>query len=224
MSTNPDSRRGLLLVDDHAIVREGLKRVLASLSGEWVVYEVETAFKALDCLRLHPVHLAVVDLSLPGMSGLDLIQRIRDNYPAVKVLVLSSYAEEQYALRAFKAGASGYVTKDTAAAELVVAVRKVAGGGTFISASMAESVVQQLSGRLARPVQSKLSDRELEVLRLFVAGKKPADIAAALRLSVKTVSTHKSRIMEKLELPSMAALIRFGIEHNLDLGPARRSP
>jgi DNA-binding NarL/FixJ family response regulator len=133
-ATEAESRRGLLLVDDHAIVREGLKRVLEPLAEEWIVTEVGAAFQALDCLRLQQIHLAIVDLSLPGMTGLELIQRIRAGYPAVKVLVLSSHAEEQYALRAFKVGANGYVTKDSAAAELVAAVRKVSGGGTFVSA------------------------------------------------------------------------------------------
>lgn len=215
MSGRTVGRQGLLLVDDHAIVREGLKRVLEPLAEEWTVTEASTAFQALDSLRQMPVHLAIVDLSLPGMGGLDLIQRIRAEYPTVKVLVLSSHAEEQYALRAFKAGASGYVTKDTAAAELVAAVRKVAAGGTYVSVSMAERVLQQFSGRAAAPAHGKLSDRELEVLRLIVAGKRPADIADTLHLSVKTVSTHKSRILEKLGLQSTAALIRYGMEQNL---------
>jgi DNA-binding NarL/FixJ family response regulator len=132
------------------------------------------------------------------------------------VLVLSMHAEEQYALRSFKAGANGYVTKDSAAAELVVAVRKVLDGGAYVTASLAERVVQQLNGATQAPRHAQLSDRELEVLRRIVAGQRLTDIAEDLHLSIKTVSTHKSRIQEKLQLPSMAALIRYGLEHHID--------
>jgi DNA-binding NarL/FixJ family response regulator len=134
----------------------------------------------------------------------------------VAVLVLSMHAEEQYALRAFRAGANGYVTKDSASAELVAAVRKVAAGGAYVSASLAERVVQQLSGMQRAPQHARLTDRELEVLQRIVAGQRPTEIAAALHLSVKTVSTHKSRILDKLQLSSTAALIRYGLEHGLE--------
>jgi DNA-binding NarL/FixJ family response regulator len=214
-------RYDLLLVDDHAIVREGLKRVLEPTAGEWRVTEAATATQALDCLHSQRIDVAIVDLSMPGMSGFELIQRIRDGFPAVKVLVLSSHAEEQYALRALKAGANGYVTKDTAAAELVVAVRKVAAGETFVSASMAERVVQQVSGQTSVPVLGKLSDREREILRLIVSGQRPTDIANTLNLSVKTVSTHKSRIQEKLNLPSTAALVHYGLQQGLEESPPK---
>lgn len=209
-------RLGLLLVDDHTIVREGLKRVLEPIADEWEITEAGTGFQALECLRRRRFGMAIVDLSMPGMSGLELIRRIKAECPTVVVLVLSMHAEEQYALRAFKAGASGYVTKDSAAAELVAAVRKVAGGGTYVTSSLAERVVQQLSGAARAPRHAELSDRELEVLQRIVAGQRLTDIAQALHLSVKTVSTHKSRIQEKLQLPTMAALIRYGFEHQLD--------
>ena len=123
------------------------------------------------------------------------------------------HAEEQYALRAFRAGANGYVTKDTASAELLAAVRKVAAGGAYVTASLAERVVQQLNGAASAPRHAQLSDRELEVLQRIVAGQRPTEIAAALHLSVKTVSTHKRRIQDKLQLPNTAALIRYGLEH-----------
>jgi DNA-binding NarL/FixJ family response regulator len=214
------ARQRLLLVDDHMVVREGLKRVLEPLTDEWTIAEVATGFQALESLRRERFHLAVVDLSMPGMSGLDLIHRIKSELPNVAVLVLSMHAEEQYALRAFKAGASGYVTKDSASSELVAAVRKVAGGGAYVTASLAERVVQQLNGVAQAPGHAHLSDRELEVLRRIVAGQRLTDIAEDLHLSVKTVSTHKSRIQEKLQLPSMAALIRYGLEHRLGDGEA----
>jgi two-component system invasion response regulator UvrY len=214
----------LLLVDDHNIVREGLKRILEPYSSQWVMSEASSGFEALDHLRSQACDLAIVDLSMPGMSGLDLIQRIKLHTPSVLVLVLSMHGEEQYALRAFKAGANGYLTKDSAATELVGAVRKVMDGGTYVSAQLAERVVQQLSGAAKAPSHAELSDRELEVLRRFVAGQRPVDIAKALHLSIKTVSTHKSRIQEKLRLPSMAALIRYGLEHQIDLGDLPTPP
>lgn len=214
----PDVPRplGLLMVDDHAIVREGLKRVLDPLANNWVITEASTGFEALDCLKRQHFDLAIVDLSMPGMGGLELIRRIKADHPTVAVLVLSMHAEEQYALRAFKAGADGYVTKDSAAADLVNAVRKVASGGAFVTASLAERVVQQLNGVMEVPRHAELSDRELEVLQRIVAGERMTDIATALNLSIKTVSTHKSRIQEKLQLPNVAALIRYGLEHRLD--------
>jgi DNA-binding NarL/FixJ family response regulator len=206
----------LLIVDDHAIVREGLKRVLESTAAGWQVAEAEGGFQALDLLRHQNFDLAIVDLSMPDMSGLELLHRVRAAYPNLKVLILSMHAEEQYAVRAFRAGANGYVTKDSAASELAAAVRKVAGGGAYVSSVLAESLVLHLNGALDTPAHAHLSDRELDVLRRLVAGQRPTDIARALHLSVKTVSTHKSRIQAKLGLPTTAALIRYGVEQGLD--------
>ncbi len=211
------SRHGLLLVDDHTIVREGLRRILEPLASEWQITEAGSGFQALEVLRQQPIRMAIVDLSMPGMSGLELIRRVKAEYPGVKLLVLSMHAEEQYALRAFRAGANGYVTKDSASAELVAALRKVASGGAYVTASLAERVVQQLSGAVHAAPHEQLSDRELEVLQRIVAGHSPARIADALHLSVKTVSTHKSRILTKLQLPNTAALIRYGLEHRMEL-------
>ena len=205
-----------MLVDDHTIVREGLRRILEAVADEWQIIEAGSGFQALECLRRQHFGMAIVDLSMPGMSGLELIKRIKSEYPQVTVLVLSMHAEEQYALRAFRAGANGYVTKDTASAELLSAVRKVAAGGAYVTASLAERVVQQLNGAASAPRHAQLSDRELEVLQRIVAGQRPTEIAAGLHLSVKTVSTHKRRIQDKLQLPNTAALIRYGLEHRLD--------
>jgi two-component system invasion response regulator UvrY len=213
-----DTPLGLLLVDDHTIVREGIKRILEPIATEWAITEAGTGFQALECLRRQRFDLAIVDLSMPGMTGLELIHRIKAEFASVAVLVLSMHAEEQYALRAFKAGANGYLTKDSAAAELVAAVRKVAAGGAYVSASLAERVVRQLSGVARVPRHAELSDRELDVLQRIVAGQRLTEIAEALHLSVKTVSTHKSRIQDKLQLPSTAALIRYGLEHQLGNG------
>lgn len=214
----------LLIVDDHAIVREGLKRILEATGERWAVAEASTGFQALEVLRRQSVDLAIVDLSMPGMSGLELIKRVKAEFPRVGLLVLSMHAEEQYALRAFKSGANGYVTKDGAAAELVNAVHKVAGGGAYVTPSLAEQVVLQLNRAAAPAGHAALSDRELDVLRRIVAGQRLTDIGAALHLSVKTVSTHKSRIQEKLQLPTTAALIRYGMEHGLGVDDSGLGP
>lgn len=228
--TDPTTQRGLLLVDDHAIVRAGVRRVLEAIAADWEICEAASAFEALAFLRQHPCDLAIVDLSMPGMSGLDLIARIRSEHPQVRVLVLSMHAEEQYALRAFKAGASGFVAKDSAATELLAAVRKVAAGGAYVTGALAERLVQNMSGLSPQPLLDQLTNRELQVLRLFVGGKRVGEIAELLHLSVKTVSTHKMRVQEKLRLPSTAALVRFGLEHQLhrivgtDTEPAETPP
>ena len=210
----------ILIVDDHAIVREGLVRILEATGRNWQVAEATSGFQALEWLRRNQAALAIVDLSMPGMGGLELIARFKRDFPKLRVLVLSMHAEEQYAIRAFQAGAHGYVTKDRAPAELVGAVEKVAAGGAYVTASLAESVVCQLNGTLSAPRHAQLSNRELEVLRRLVAGQRLSDIAEALHLSIKTVSTHKRRIQDKLQLRSTAALIRYGMEHGLQEAPA----
>lgn len=208
----------LLLVDDHTVVREGLKRLIDPETNRWSITEAGTGFQALECLRRQPIDLAIVDLSMPGMSGLELTRRIKLEFPSVAVLILTMHSEEQYAIRVLQAGANGYVTKDTAAAELVAAVRKVAAGGVFLSAHLAECMVQQLNGQRPAPDLQLLTNRELEILQRLVSGQRPVDIAEELHLSIKTVSTHKTRIQEKLNLDSTAALVRFGLEHQLGKG------
>lgn len=206
----------LLLVDEHTVVREGLRRVLEGCGEGWTVLEAASGFQALERMREQPIGVLVTDLSMPGMNGLELIRRTRGEFPATAILVLSMHAEDQYALRAFKSGANGYLTKDSAAAELVSAVRKVAAGGAYVTGPLAERVVQQLSGNRQAPAHSQLSDRELDVLRRIVAGQSLTEIARELHLSVKTVSTHKTHIQDKLHLPNLAALVRYGLEHQLD--------
>jgi DNA-binding NarL/FixJ family response regulator len=216
----------LLLVDEHTVVREGLRRVLEGCGKGWQVMEAASGFQALERLREQSISIVITDLSMPGMNGLELIRRVRSEFPKMPILVLSMHAEDQYALRAFKSGANGYVTKDSAAAELVAAVGKVLGGGAYVTSSLAERVVQQLSGNVEAPGHSQLSDRELEVLQRIVAGQRLTTIAEALHLSVKTVSTHKTHIQDKLQLPNLAALVRYGLENGLardgppsDFGP-----
>lgn len=214
----------ILIADDHAIVREGLKRLLESSGRSWHVVEAGSGFEALDILRKRRFDLAIVDLSMPGLGGLELLERVRAMHPGMLTMVLTMRAEEQYALRAFQAGARGFVTKDVAGKELVIAVEKVVSGGLYVSPAVADLAVMQLSGIASPGSLDCLSDRELDVLRRLVGGARPTEIAAALHLSIKTVSSHKSRILEKLRLASTAALIRFGLEHGLgadDAQPAR---
>jgi DNA-binding NarL/FixJ family response regulator len=149
------------------------------------------------------------------MTGLELIRRIKAEFSGVRVLVLSMHSPEQYALRAFKAGADGYVTKDIAATELVGAVRKVAAGGAYVTESLVESVVRQLHGSARAPPHASLTDRELDVLRRIAAGQRLTEIGSALHLSVKTVSTHKTRIQEKLQVSSTAELIRYALHNRI---------
>ena len=213
-TTEPELR--LLLVDDHAIVREGLKRVLNPAGNNWGLTEAETGFQALAFLREGEFDLALVDLSMPGMTGLELTRRIKTEFSGVRVLVLSMHAEEQYALRAFKAGADGYVTKDIAASELVGAVRKVAAGGAYVTDTLAGSVVRQLNGSAEAPRHALLTDRELDVLRRIAAGQRLRDIGSSLHLSVKTVSSHKTRIQDKLQVSGTAEMIRYALENRID--------
>lgn len=205
----------ILIADDHAIVREGLKRLLEAAGRSWQVVEAAGGFEALEMLRQQHVDLAILDLSMPGLGGLEVVQRARQQYPDLRVMMLTMRAEEQYALRAFQAGACAYVTKDTASRELVTAVDKVIAGGVYISASLADRVVMQMSGGAALPSLDKLSEREREVFQRLVRGERPTDIAQALNLSIKTISTHKSRIQEKLQLSGTAALVRAGLELGL---------
>lgn len=206
----------IVIVDDHDLIREGLRRILVAADPGWQVQAVASGHEALQVLREGWCDVAIIDLSMPGMGGLDLIKRVHDEHPKVPMLVLSMHAEERYAMRAFKAGAKGYVTKDAAASELVEAVRRIATGGAFVTASLAERVVMQLNrGGDERPAHEALTDRELEILRRMASGERLTDIGHALHLSVKTVSTHKSRILEKLQLANLAALVRYALEHGL---------
>lgn len=205
----------LLLVDDHAMIREGLLRILERAGTGWEVRSVGSGHEALAAVREGGYDMAIVDLSMPGMSGLELIRRLHGERPDLRILVLSMHAEEQYALRAFKAGAAGYVNKSRAPAELVDAVRKIAAGGAYISQYMAELALQRLrQGERSAP-DAKLSNRELDIFRRITAGERLSDIAKALNLSIKTVSTHKSRIQDKLGVAGTAALVRYGIEQGL---------
>ena len=205
----------LLLVDDHELVREGLRRVLDPGSRGWSVQEAGSGEEALQRLGDHAFDLVITDLSMPGMGGLALIRHLQVHHGRVPVLVLSMHGESPYPLHSFQAGARGYVSKDRSAEELVAAVEKVAGGGIYLSAAMAESLVKQVHGpaTAAADTDATLSGREREIMRRLVCGERPTEIADAMQLSVKTVSTHKARLLSKLGLPSLAALIRYALDN-----------
>ena len=205
----------VVIADDHTILREGLKQLLAAASDIEIVGEARDGFEALTLAREVDFDVLLADLSMPGRSGMELIRQVKSEKPKLRVLVLSMHAERQYAMRAVKAGASGYLTKDSAATQLVAAIRKVAGGGAFISAEVAEELALSAMPHAEGPPHASLSDREYQVFQLLVAGKSVSDIAAGLNLSAKTVSTHKARLMEKMGLANQTELVRYAIRHRL---------
>ncbi|HEY3074171.1 MAG TPA: response regulator transcription factor [Burkholderiales bacterium] len=200
----------VLLADDHKIVRDGLKRILAATPDLQVAGEAGDGDELLRLVKSSDCEVAVVDLSMPGLSGIALVKRLKSEKPKLRILVLSMHGEQQYAARVLKAGASGYLNKDSAAEQLVGAIRKIAAGGVHIGEAAAASLVAA-----EKSPHEALSDREFEVLRLLVEGLGPTEIGERLHLSVKTVSTHKTRILEKLKLGSTAELVRYALEHKL---------
>jgi DNA-binding NarL/FixJ family response regulator len=199
----------VLLADDHKIVRDGLKRILAATADLEVAGEAAGGDETLALVKAADYDVAVVDLSMPGLSGIDLVKRLKMEKPRLRVLVLSMHGEQQYAARALKAGASGYLNKDSAAEQLVNAIRKIAAGGVHITEAAAASLISETKKH------EELSNREFEVLRLLIDGLGPTEIGKRLHLSVKTVSTHKMRILEKLHLGSTAELVRYALENKL---------
>jgi two-component system, NarL family, invasion response regulator UvrY len=205
----------VLIVDDHAIVREGLKRVLSESSGETTFTESSTGQGALDAVRREEFHIAVFDINLPDKDGLELLKEVKLIRPSLPVLILSLYDERHYALRALKGGASGYLTKETAGESLAAAVQKVLRGGIYISPTLAERMGRDLIGQNESLPHEALSDREHEVLRLLAKGKTVTEISDLLSLSDKTISTYRARMFQKLKIKTNAALIRYALDHQL---------
>ena len=210
----------VVLADDHRMVRTGLKEILADTGDIKVVGEATNGHEVMARVRELLFDLLVLDMSMPGRSGIDLIRQVKSEKPALRILVLSMHSEEQYAVRALKAGAAGYLTKEGAADELVAAIRRIAGGGAYVSPETAQRLALGLDARSERPPHESLSDREMQVFHMIAAGKSVTDIADALTLSVKTVSTHKTRIMQKLNAHNQTDLIRYAIRHKLVDDPA----
>jgi len=205
----------ILVVDDHSIVRQGLKQILADSQSLIVAGEASTGQEALQKIRSSNFDMVIMDISLPDRSGLDMLEQIKIIAPKLPVLILSMHAEEQYATRAFKSGASGYLTKESASEQLVIAINKVAQGGKYISPSLAEKLVFELVKDSEKALHENLSDRELQVLCLLASGKTLTDISQALHVSVKTVSTYRTRILEKMGMHNNAELIRYALENKL---------
>jgi DNA-binding NarL/FixJ family response regulator len=205
----------IVIADDHAIVREGLKRIVGDVAEFQVVGEAADGGEVMKVVREREFDVLVLDLSMPGRSGMELIKLVKSEKPKLRILVLSMHQETQYAVRAIKSGASGYLTKESAPALLEQAIRKIAGGGAYISAEVAEQLaLGAMPGSDSLPHES-LSDREFEVFRLLVAGDAVSDIAHKLNLSVKTVSTHKANLMQKLGLANQTELVRYALKHGL---------
>jgi DNA-binding NarL/FixJ family response regulator len=205
----------ILVADDHAVVREGVKQILANLDDMKVSGEAGSGPETLAMLDRQDYDLVLLDISMPGRSGLEILEDIRNVRPKLPVLVLSMHPEEQYALRALRAGAAGYLTKASAPQELIGAIRKAAKGGKYVTASLAEKLAFQLDMDAVKPRHETLSNRELQIMLMIAAGKSVSEIAAELSLSVKTVSTYRVRLLAKLGMKTNAEMMRFAIEEGL---------
>jgi two-component system invasion response regulator UvrY len=205
----------IIIADDHAIVRNGLKQILADETRMELIGEAKDATELLELVRSHPCDVVILDISMPGRSGLTVLKELREGRPHLAVLVLTMYSEEQYAMRALRLGATGYLTKDSAPAELLTAIKRVAAGGRYITAAAAESLAASLGVREGQLPHENLSDREHEVMRKLALGKPVSQIADELFLSPNTVSTYRTRILEKLQLHGNGELIRYAIKNGL---------
>lgn len=205
----------ILIADDHAIVRRGLKQILAEESGMTVAGEAQNAQEVMDLVRKQAWDVLVLDIAMPGRGGLDVLKEIKPEYPQLPVLILSMHPEDQYAVRALKAGAAGYLTKESAPEELVKAIRKVLAGGKYVSTSLAEKLALALDTDTKKTPHETLSDREYQVMCLIASGKTVGEIADELSLSVKTISTYRARILEKMNLKSNAALTHYAVQQRL---------
>lgn len=207
----------VLVVDDHTIFRSGLRRLFSDEHDIQVADEARNGAIALSKLRQRTFDVVLLDISMEGRSGLEVLESMRAEYPTLPVLVLSMYPEEQYAMVAMKAGANGYLSKDVEPDELIRAIRHIANGQRYLSNKGAEMVLMQLDGRDERPVHQKLSAREYEVMRMIVNGVSLTEIGAKMFISVKTVSTHRTRILEKLGLSSNAELVKFAMRQGIEI-------
>jgi DNA-binding NarL/FixJ family response regulator len=205
----------VFIADDHNLFRAGLQQILAKQGDIVVVGEAGTGSGALEGIRSTPCDVLLLDITMPGRGGLDIIKDVRLEYPRMAILVLSMHPEDQYALRVLRAGASGYLTKESAAGELISAIRKVATGSRYVSPELAEKLATSVWRNPDVPAHQTLSEREFEVMRLLASGMKLTEIAETLHLSEKTITTYRSRILEKLRLHTNAELIHYAIDHKL---------
>jgi len=205
----------ILIIDDHEIVRDGLKKIVNEQSENITFGEASTAPEALRLVVEQDWDIVVLDLSLGGRNGLEVLKELKQIRPGLPVLILSMHSEEQYARRAFKAGAAGYITKDSPRAELLNAINKVAEGRKYVSRALAEELVIDLERGSDRPPHETLSDREFEVMRLIASGKTVGEIAVLLSLSDNTISTYRARLLEKMKMRTNAELTHYAILNGL---------
>lgn len=210
-----DSIIRVLLVDDHTVARNGVRMMLASDERISVEGEAENAIEALRLLQLHSFHVALIDIALPGLGGIDLLKQVKILYPAMAVLILSMYSEEVYAVRALKLGAAGYLTKNSPEQVLVAAVHKAAQGGKYISPTLATQFADMLGASGNLVPHDSLSNRELEVMKLIACGTSLVNIATSLQLSPSTVTTYRTRILEKMGMKNNTELARYATQHGL---------
>jgi two-component system invasion response regulator UvrY len=205
----------VLVADDHAIVRRGLRQILAETPDIMVGGEAATSQEVLDLVREQHWSVVILDISLPGRSGLELLGDLRKEKPDLRVLILTVHPEDQYALRAIRAGAAGFLTKESAPEKLIEAVRKLASGGRYVSAELGETLASALAGEAKGAPHERLSDREFEILKMLASGKTVSEVARELSLSVKTVSTHRTRILKKMTMKNNAELTSYAVRNGL---------
>ena len=205
----------VLIADDHAIVRQGLKQILSETEDLLVTGEADDGAEALVLARQQPWDVFLLDVSMPNRNGIDTLKQLKKEFPRLPVLILSMHPEEQYAVRALKAGASGYLTKQSAPEQLVTAIRQVASGKKYLSPAVAQQLADAISDHSDKSPHERITDREYQVLVLISAGKTLTQVAEQLNLGVATVSTYRARLLEKMGLRSTAELIRYGLEHGL---------
>jgi len=205
----------LLIADDHAIFREGLKHILEEHPDIIVADEAKNGQEVLDNIWKREYDMVLLDIGMPGMPAIEVLKKVKNDKPRLPILVLSMYPEEQYAVRVIKAGASGYLTKESAPEELITAIRKITAGRKYITSSVAEKLAAEVEPDAERPAHHTLSDREFEVFRLIASGKTVTQVADDLFLSVKTISTYRSRILEKMKMKTNAELMHYALKHHM---------
>ena len=205
----------VLIADDHAIVREGLKQILADTKDIVVAAEAENGLEAVKLCRKNECQVMLLDISMPDRNGIEVLKQVKKETPKLSVLMLSMHREDQYAIRALKAGAAGYLNKQSAPKELVNAIRQVSKGQKYISSALAQELARQIGEDQDRPLHETLSDREYQTLTMIASGKSVTDIANELTLSVKTVSEYRSRLLAKMKLKNSAELTHYAIKHRL---------
>jgi DNA-binding NarL/FixJ family response regulator len=205
----------VFIADDHGMVRKGLRQILEDGDDIVVTGEASDYGGLVAGLKKHTCDVLLIDVSMPGKNGIDALKQVLKDYPGLRALVVSMYPEDQFALRALKAGAAGYLTKTSGPEKLIEAVREIAAGRTYVTPGLAQALAQSVTGGSGRPLHEALSDREFQTLRLIAAGKKLSQIASEMALSAKTVSVYRARLLEKMKMRNNAEITRYALENHL---------